>query len=180
VPTEPSDPAIWIAPEYPRADEPFTGPERAMLDGFLDWYRAGLLRRCTGLTARQLADRPVPPSNLSLLGIVRHLTDVERTYFRRRWGGEDLAGHYVTPDRPDAAFDEADPQYARRDLDRLVAEQEAARRAVAGLSLETIYVNPRWGEMSLRWALTHMIAEYAAHGGQADLIRERIDGSTGW
>lgn len=177
---ETSDPATWTAPEYPRANEPFTGPERAMLDGFLDWHRASLLRRCTGLTGQQLAARPVLPSNLSLLGIVRHLTDVERTCFRRRWGGEDIAGYYVTPDRPDAAFDDADPEHARRDLERLVAEQEAARRAAAGLSLETIYVNPRWGEMSLRWALTHMVAEYAAHSGQADLIRERIDGRTGW
>jgi hypothetical protein len=177
---ESSDPVSWTAPEYPRADEPFTGPERVMLDGFLDWYRAGLLRRCTGLTGQQLARRPVPPSNLSLLGIVRHLTDVERTYFRRRWAGEDITGYYFTPGRPDAAFDDADPQYARRDLERLVSEQEAARRAVAGLSLESSYANPRWGDMSLRWALTRMIAEYAGHGGQADLIRERIDGRTGW
>lgn len=175
-----SDGPAWVAPGYTRADEPFTGSERAMLDGFLDWYRASLLRRCTGLTAAQLAERSVPPSNLSLLGIVRHLTDVERTYFRRRWGGQDIASYYATADRPDAAFDEAGPKHARRDLERLVAEQDAARRAVAGLPLEEIYVNPRWGEMSLRWALTHLIAEYAAHAGQADLIRERIDGRTGW
>lgn len=170
----------WTAPEYPRTDEPFTGPERPMLDGFLDWYRASFLRRCTGLTGEQLTERSVPPSGLSLLGIARHLTDVERTYFRRRWGGEDIAGYYATPDRPDAAFDDVDPAYAQRDLERLVAEQYAARRAVAALPLGTIFVNERWGQMSLRWALTHMIAEYAAHAGQADLIRERIDGRKGW
>jgi hypothetical protein len=73
-----------------------------------------------------------------------------------------------------------DPASAQRDLGRLVAEQDAARRAVAGLSLEQIFTSERWGEMSLRWALTHVIAEYAAHCGQADLIRERIDGRTGW
>ncbi len=170
----------WTAPGYPCTDEPFTGPERPMLDGFLDWYRASFLRRCTGLTGEQLAARSTPPSGLSLLGIARHLTDVERTYFRRRWGGEEVAGYYTTPDRPDADFDDVDPAHAQRDLERLVAEQGAARRAVAGLPLDTIYVNPRWGEMSLRWALTHMIAEYAAHAGQADLIRERIDGRKGW
>jgi Protein of unknown function (DUF664) len=170
----------WTAPEYPRANEPFTGPERPMLNGFLDWYRGSFLRRCTGLTGEQLSWRSTPPSSLSLLGIARHLTDVERTFFRRRWGSEEISGYYTTPDRPDAAFDDVDPVYAQRDLERLVAEQDAARRGVAGLPLDTIYVSERWGEMSLRWALTHMIAEYAAHAGQADLIRERIDGRKGW
>jgi hypothetical protein len=170
----------WTAPDVVRPDEPFTGPERAMLDGFLDRYRASLLLRCAGLTGAQLAQRSVPPSDLSLLGIVRHLTDVERTYFRRRWGAEDIASYYSAPDRPDGAFTDADPAHAPRDLERLVTEQETARRAVAGLPLDAVFVNPLSGEMSLRWALTHLIAEYAAHTGQADLIRERIDGATGW
>lgn len=151
-----------------------------MLDGFLDRYRARLLRHCSGLTAEQLAARSVPPSDLSLLGIVRHLTDVERTYFRRRWGGEDVATYYSTPKRPDGAFDDVDAAFADRDLERLVAEQVAARQAVAGQSLEDVFVNERWGPMTLRWALTHVIAEYAGHCGQADLIREAIDGRTGW
>ncbi len=72
----------------------------------------------------------MPPSALSLLGIVRHLTDVERTYFRLRWGREQIASYYATADRPDAAFDDVDPAHAQRDLERLVAEQDAARRAV--------------------------------------------------
>jgi hypothetical protein len=170
----------WTAPDYARPDEPFTGPERAMLAGFLDRHRASLLMRCSGLSADELAARSVPPSALSLLGIVRHLTDVERTYFRVRWGGADLASYYAALDRPGAAFDDVDPAHAQRDLDRLAAEQDAARRAVAGLPLEAVYVSPRWGEMSLRWAMIHLIAEYAAHAGQADLIRERIDGRAGW
>jgi hypothetical protein len=170
----------WTAPEYARPDEPFTGPERATLAGFLDHYRASLLMRCSGLTGAQLAARSVPPSTLSLLGIVRHLTDVERAYFRVRWGGAELASHYATADRPDAAFEDVSPADAQRDLERLVSEQDAARRAVADMPLEAVYVSPRWGEMSLRWAMTHLIAEYAAHAGQADLIRERIDGRTGW
>lgn len=170
----------WVAPEYARPDEPFTGGERPMLNGFLDRYRGSLLMRCSGLTGEQLAQRSVPPSNLCLLGIVRHLTDVERIYFRRRWGGQEITSYYATPDRPDAAFDDVDPAHAREDLERLAAEQEAARQAVAGLPLDAIFVNERWGEMSLRWALTHMISEYGGHCGQADLIRERIDGRTGW
>ena len=151
-----------------------------MLDGFLDRYRGSFLNRCSGLTAEQLAERPVPPSNLSLIGIARHLTDVELNYFRRRWGGQEIASYYASEDRPDAAFEDASPATADRDLQRLVAEQQAARQAVAGMPLGAIFVNPRWGEMSLRWALIHMIGEYAGHTGQADLIRERIDGKAGW
>jgi hypothetical protein len=169
----------WQAPELPRPDEPFTGPERPMLEGFLDRYRASLLMRCSGLTGDQLVLRSVPPTNLSLLGIVRHVTDVERTYFRIRWGGQQVACYYATV-RPDAAFEDLDPRFAQRDVERLVMEQELARTAVASLPLDAIFVNQRWGAMSLRWALTHVIAEYAGHIGQADLIRERIDGRTGW
>jgi hypothetical protein len=87
---------------------------------------------------------------------------------------------YFRQERPDAAFEEADGALAARDLERLTAEQEAARRAVAGLPLDAVFVSERWGEMSLRWAYSHMIAEYAGHCGHADLIRERIDGRTGW
>lgn len=170
----------WTAPEYPRIDEPFVATERAMLEGFLDWYRASLLARCSGLTGEQLAQRAVPPSSLSLLGLVRHLTDVERTHFRRRFGGQEITSLYSQPGRPDAAFAEADPAQAARDLERLITEQHAARHAVAELSLDAIFVTERFGDMSLRWAYSHMIAEYAGHCGHADLIRERIDGRTRW
>jgi len=170
----------WTAPDYPRQDEPFVAGERAMLEGFLDWYRASLLARCSGLAGAQLAERAVPPSNLSLLGLVRHLTDVERTWFRMRFGAEQIDCVYSRPERPDAAFEDAAGANAERDLGRLAAEQEAARRVVARLPLNAVYLSDRWGEMSLRWAYSHMIAEYSGHCGHADLIRERIDGRTGW
>jgi Protein of unknown function (DUF664) len=168
----------WTAPDYPPRDEPFTGGERRMLDGFLDSYRASLLTRCSGLTRAQLTQRAVPPSIMSLLGLVRHLTDVERTWFRTRFGGERLDNVYAPPGQPDAAFAAADGALAERDLARLAAEQQAARHAVAALPLDTIFVSERWGQLSLRWAYSHMIAEYAGHCGHADLIRERIDGRT--
>jgi hypothetical protein len=168
----------WTAPEYHRVDEPFAGAERATLEGFLDWYRASFLLRCPGLTGEQPAERATPPSRLSLLGLVRHLTDVECDYFRRRYGGQEIASQYFRPDRPDACFEEADPAHAARDLERLVTEQEAARRAVAGLPLEATYAHPRFGDMSLRWAYSHLTAECAGHCGHADLIREHIDGTT--
>lgn len=170
----------WTAPPAERVDEPFTGEERAMLAGFLDWNRATLLVKCAGLTGEQLAERALPPANLSLLGLVRHLTDVERTWFRRRFGGRaDLPPVYHRDDALNAAFDDIDPATAERDLDRLVIEQQAARDAVAGLPLDHIFVSPRWGEMSLRWAYTHMNGEYSRHCGHADLLRQRIDGATG-
>jgi hypothetical protein len=170
----------WTAPDYPRPDEPFIAGERAMLGGFLDSYRSSLLARCSGLNGHQLAERAVPPSNLSLLGLIRHLTDVERTWFRVRFGAEQLDSAYARPERPGAAFEDVDGADAARYLERLTAEQEAARRSVARLPLDAVYVSERWGPMSLRWAYSHMIAEYAGHCGHADLIRERIDGRTGW
>ncbi|WP_268959774.1 mycothiol transferase [Nonomuraea antri] len=81
---------IWIAPPAAHIDEPFVANERAMLEGFLDWHPSALLHKCAGLTAAQLTERPLAPSNLSLLGLVRHLTDVERTWFRRRFAAQPL------------------------------------------------------------------------------------------
>lgn len=168
----------WTAPPCPPADEPFGGDERAMLEGFLDWHRAALLHRCAGLTGAQLARRAVPPSTLSLLGLVRHLTDVERTWFRRRFAGEPIDSRYARPDAPDAAFDELDPAQAEAAHAALVAEWAACRRAIAALPLDATYVSARWGPMSLRWAFLHLIREYALHQGHAELLRERIDGAT--
>ena len=150
-----------------------------MLEGFLDWQRGTLLHKCAGLTGEQLARKACLPSDLSLLGLVRHMTDVERTWFRRRFAGQDLDGVYWREDAPKAAFADVDPAGAEADLARLVAEQEAARKAVAGLSLDDVFVSERWGEMSLRWCYGHMTAEYARHCGHADLLRERVDGVTG-
>jgi uncharacterized damage-inducible protein DinB len=166
---------VWIAPGAVRVDEPLTGGERAMRDGFLDYNRATLLQKCAGLTAEQLAIRPVPPSTLSLLGLVRHVTDVERHWFRRRFGGQDVPLRH----RGDAAFDDVAPERAAAELAALLAEQQAARAAVTDLPLEHVWVSPRWGPMSLRWVLQHMSEEYARHCGHADLLRERIDGRTG-
>ena len=166
----------WIAPEVTRTDEPFTGPERGILDGFLDWYRETLLWKCAGLTGEQLAERAVPPSNLSLLGLVRHMTAVERSWFRIRFRGEDLPP--VFP-HPDAVFEDADPAGAEADFTAYDAEVALARAAVAGISLDKEFTSQRWGQMSLRWIYTHMIEEYARHCGHADLLRERIDGVTG-
>jgi Protein of unknown function (DUF664) len=169
----------WTAPTVERVDEPFGADERAMLEGFLEFGRATLLRTCAGLTGEQLAVRACPPSRLSLLGLVRHVTDVERTWLRRRFAGEAVDSVYARPGRPDAAFEEVDPGRAEEDWARLVEEWQAARRAVGPLALDHVHVSERWGPMQLRWALHHLTSEYDRHNGHADLLRERIDGRTG-
>ncbi len=170
----------WIAPDVSRADEPLTGDERATLEGLLDWQRATLLWKCSGLTGEQLARRAVPPSNLSLLGLIRHVADAERAWFRHRAGGQPVPEVYRREDRPDAAFEEASAAEAEAGYARLVDEQELCRQAMAGQPLGQEFTHPEWGQqISLRWVYNHMIAEYARHIGHADLLRECVDGATG-
>jgi hypothetical protein len=102
------DRVVWTAPAVERVDEPFVADERAMLEGFLDFARSTLLVKCSGLTGAQLVTRALPPSTLSLFGLVRHVTDVERTWCRRRFAAEAIESVYWRPDRPDAAFEEAE------------------------------------------------------------------------
>jgi Protein of unknown function (DUF664) len=169
----------WTAPAVTRVDEPFRGPERRMLDGWLGWQRATLLHKCVGLTGDQLATQSTPPSRLSLLGLIRHHTDVERTWIRRRFLGESTSLTYFRDDSWDFCFEHVEPDRAAHEYDALVAEQEYCRRAVANASLDQTFVHARYGEMSLRWVLLHLIEEYARHNDHADLLRERIDGVTG-
>lgn len=160
-------------------DEPTRGDEAATLSGLLEWHRATLLWKCSGLTADQLTLRSVPPSTLSLLGLIRHLADAERAWFRRYFRGEQIREVYARPDAPNAAFDEAAAGDAEADVGRLMAEWVECRRAMAGASLDDGFVHEDFGAMSLRWVFNHMIAEYARHIGHADLLRERIDGVIG-
>jgi uncharacterized damage-inducible protein DinB len=150
-----------------------------MLDSWLDWHRSTLVWKCAGLTGDQLVERAAPPSNLSLLGLVRHMAEVERSWFRSRFAGEAVTPIYTREDAPDAAFEETDPAWAEQDFSRLADEQAASRRAVAAADLDDTFEHPRHGVMQLRWIYVHMIEEYARHNGHADLLREAIDGVTG-
>src|SRR5882672_6625266 len=171
---------VWTAPSITRVDEPFAGDERAILDGFLEWYRSTLLHKCVGLTAEQLAEPAVPPSNLSLLGLIRYMTEVERSWFRRRFAGEPVEYLYVSDDHPDADFEDALADGAETDYAAFIRELELARAAVARQVLdETFFHQRRQTSMSLRWVYVHMIEEYARHAGHADLLRERLDGTVG-
>jgi uncharacterized damage-inducible protein DinB len=170
-----------IAPTVDRADPPLVSGDREALEAWLDLHRGTLPHKCSGLTAEQLKQRAVSPSGLSLLGLVRHMTEVERWWFRMHGGGEDLDWPY-DPDQTGADFDDLDDAHARANLDAYVAEIDAARSAVAGKDLdETVPSRGHHPERrrDIRWLYLHMIEEYARHNGHADLLRERIDGATG-
>jgi hypothetical protein len=170
----------WTAAEITRVDPPAAADERTMLDAWLDYHRQTLLFKCAGLTAGQLALRSVEPSTLSLLGLVRHMTEVERAWFRQRFAGEPVDNLYCSKTNPDGDFDDADPATAEADFATFGAEVELARAAAAGHSLdETFWLQRSEENVSLRWVFVHMIEEYARHTGHADLVRERIDGVTG-
>ena len=170
----------WTAPQITRQSTLFVAGERQMLEVWLDFHRQTLLGKCSGLTAEQLRQRAAPPSTLSLLGLVRHMTDVERGWFRRRIAGEDVGFLYSSEADPDGEFDNVEYADAEQDFAAYLAEVEVARRAAAGRELdETFYHERLEVVMSVRWVYLHLIEEYARHNGHADLLRERIDGATG-
>jgi uncharacterized damage-inducible protein DinB len=169
----------WTAPTVQRPNVPYVADERVMLDGWLEFHRATLLQKCAGLTGEQLCERSAGPSTLSLLGLVRHMAEVERWWFRRFRGEQDAPDLYCTPESEDGDFDDTDPAGAAADLATFARECALAREAVAGVSLDETHVGRRGFDISLRWVFTHMIEEYARHNGHADLLRERIDGATG-
>ncbi|HEY3903824.1 MAG TPA: DinB family protein [Streptosporangiaceae bacterium] len=173
----------WAAPEPTYADPPIVADEREMLISWLEFHRSLLLKKCAGLTGEQLKERSTPPSSLSLLGLVRHMSDVERGWFRQFFTGEDVPDLYFTEADHDADFNEIADADAKQDFAVFAAECEAARQIIAATpSFDALSVKKnqrRDKPMSLRWIMVHMIEEYARHNGHADLIRERIDGVVG-
>ena len=168
--------SIW--PDIERADPPKTPrDERSSFEAWLEYHRATLLWTCAGLQPEQLATRSCPPSSLSLLGLVRHMTEVEPWF--HDFDGEPEGEWYSTDDDPEGCFDSVDPARAEEDLAAYRASVERARAAVAGRGLDELTPNPDDEPVSLRWIYQHMIEEYARHNGHADLLRERIDGATG-
>jgi hypothetical protein len=154
--------------------------ERAMLTGFLDFHRATLAVKCEGLTDAQLRQQAAPPSALSLLGLVRHMAEMEGQ-FRMVLADEPFKGIWGSgPDRDlDAAFREVETASAADAFAAWHAACENSRKLTdAAVSLDA--GAELMGETyTLRWLLGHMIEEYARHNGHADLLRERIDGQTG-
>ncbi len=177
--TEPRTAATWPTPD--RATVP-TVPdgERDSLESWLEYHRTTLLLKCAGLTPEQLVLRSCEPSTLSLLGLVRHMADVESWLLD--FEGAEYGPYYAfDDDRPDwdAHFDDLDPATAERDLANYHDAVRRARAAVAGVGLDELSPGDDETRHSLRWIYQHMIEEYARHNGHADLLRERIDGVTG-
>lgn len=164
-----------------RAETPRIAGERETLSSFLQFQRDTLAWKCSGLSADQLRQQGVPPSKLSLLGLVRHMTDVERGWFARTLGGVDAPAFYWGAERSedvDFDVDDADVDEAFR----LWREECARSREIVDscASLDKVGDHQSDGDgYSVRWVLTHMIEEYARHNGHADLLRERLDGRTG-
>jgi uncharacterized damage-inducible protein DinB len=155
--------------------------EREMLEGWLEFHRATLLLKAEGTDDQGRKARPVATSKLSLHGLVRHMAEVERSWFRR-----------VLQREPDAPYIWYDPSLEDSDMmplddanwdDDLAAWQQECQRsrdAAAACALDDVGLTRRGIPCSLRWIYVHMIEEYARHNGHADLIRELVDGAVGW
>lgn len=169
-------------PEIPddRVGPPAVGDERETLRGFLDYHRATLAMKCADLSDDDLRRPSMPPSTLSLLGLVRHMAEVERAWFRRIVDGQDIplvwspAGDYqVAYDATSASRAEAFAAWE----DEIA---HARRIEAAAPSLDLVVRNTRHDEdVSLRLVMQHVILEYGRHNGHADLLREGIDGAVG-
>jgi uncharacterized damage-inducible protein DinB len=171
---EPPEPAF-------RTDPPFGSAERPALREWLDYHRATLEWKCAGLDRDGLIARPVVSSLLSLQGLVRHMTEVERHWFRRVLDGQDVPPLYYDDDQhPDGDFELVEDADWTADLAAWHAECDTARAIEAAApSLEVAVTTKRGNTIDLRWIMIHMVEEYARHNGHADLLRELVDGTVG-
>jgi hypothetical protein len=169
----------WTVPTPSPVDGPMTGDDRPILEGYLNYQRSTLLNICAGLTGEQLARRPIPSSNLSLLGLIRHLAKVERTWFRQRAAGQPVPPMYDPARGKDADFNDAVAAEAETDIARLQEEWRLADEAAAGLDFDDTLDTGHGDTFSVRMMYVHLIGEYARHNGHADLLREALDGVTG-
>jgi hypothetical protein len=169
----------YSAPERPRI--PNSGPERLQLDAWLDFYRATILMKCDGLSDEQLKQRPIATSTLSLLGLVRHLTFVEQVWFETTFAGRDVTEYYKTAEDRDLDFTDLDSDSIEDVFARFDRACALSRELALGHDLDEMGARRRGErEVDLRWMYVHCIEEYARHLGHADILRELIDGATGY
>jgi uncharacterized damage-inducible protein DinB len=154
-----------------------------MLRAYLDYQRQTLSWKCSGLTAEQLREQAVPPSTLSLLGLLRHMTEVEGGWFVRGISGQPFANPYSSKESPDDDFNDVSSQDTGDAYEQWQLACDRSRDIEAGVQTLDDWRERRHGDesfqYSLRWLMLHLIEEYARHNGHADLIRERIDGAKG-
>jgi uncharacterized damage-inducible protein DinB len=163
----------------PRTEPPPVADELTSLTGWLDYQRATLLRICEGLTDEQLR-RPLVASGTSLLGLVKHLTEVEHGWFVRTFAQVDEPHLFFTEDDPEGDMAATPDETVEELVDGYRRACARSREIVAGAaSLDESVPHGRLGRVDLRWILTHMIEETARHNGHADILREQLDGATG-
>jgi uncharacterized damage-inducible protein DinB len=164
-----------------RVGPPLRGDERETLRAFLDYHRATLAMKCEGLSDEQLRERSSPPSTLSLLGLVRHMAEVERTWFRRVMNAEQVGMVWSEQENDFQRAYDATGSTRAEAFTAWTAEVETSRRVEReAASLDVTAHQARWGEdVSLRLVMVHMIQEYARHNGHADFLREAVDGTVG-
>ncbi|WP_116452483.1 DinB family protein [Blastococcus litoris] len=162
-----------------RTEPPLTGGERETLRGYLDWHRATLAVKCAGLSDDDLRRTSMPPSTLSLLGLVRHMAEVERSWFRRVVDGQDVPLVWSADRDFQVAYDAAHADVAEAFAAWEGEIGHARRIEGAAPSLDVTGTDRDGTAYSLRLVLLHVIQEYARHNGHADLLREGIDGVTG-
>jgi hypothetical protein len=165
----------------PRRSEPtYVLQERDMLERWLEFHRATLMLKCEGVSDVDRKARPIPTSKLSLHGLLRHMGEVERSWFRRTLLSEpDAPPIWYDPAVEDSELVPLEDADWDSDLTTWLEECERSRVAAANLSLDDTGL--KQGEpVSLRWIYVHMIEEYSRHNGHADLIREMVDGEVGW
>jgi hypothetical protein len=169
-----------MAPEIVRDDPPLVSDERTALTSWLEFHRATLQQKCAGLTGAQMVRPGVPPSGLTLLGLVQHMTYVEWWWFEHVFAGGSMPEPICTDDDLDADFHALDPDQVDVALAAFGAQCDHSDAVVerAG-SLDGLSVSAERDPRDLRWVLVHMIEEYARHNGHADLLRECIDGVVG-
>ena len=166
-----------------RASAPQVATERDMLRGWLDFQRMTLFGKLRGLDGAQLTRRAVPPSVMSLLGLLRHSTDGEIALFRAVVLGEEVTYLYGDDTPLGGDFDGVDAADIDADIQLWIDACADSRRIEAAIDTLDAPVHEPWpgqGPATLRWVMVHMIEEYARHNGHADLLREVIDGATGY
>jgi uncharacterized damage-inducible protein DinB len=170
---------VSVLPAVTRPEPPMTGDERDMLTAWLDYQRSTLLWKCEMLDGDALVRRGVPPSSLSLLGLVRHMTYVEWHWFVHVFAGRPSPEPISMAEDPDADFNDLQSSEALADVEQFMQQCDASRAIVD--DARDLDREAAEGErpISLRWIMIHMIEEYARHNGHADLLREQIDGSVG-
>jgi hypothetical protein len=160
-----------------RVPEPESVGERELLLGWLQFHRDALAAKCDGMSDEQLVEQSAPPSTLSLLGLVRHLTEMERHYLGHALSADGRGYLYCTDEDEEADIENLDASMTATSQQNWRDQMSESDTLLAGY--DDLDADGATGWFSVRWGLLKVIQEYARHNGHADIVRERIDGLRG-